>query len=679
MFILTEKPSVAKDIAAALGGFSAHKGYYSRNNDCIVYAVGHLLELFEPEEYDQNLKQWSLDNLPIIPDRMRYKPIPAVRDQLNIIRRCFAQYDSSDFILATDAEREGELIGALILEYAGFSHYSKARRFWVSEALTKEVVLKGLDNARPLIEYASYKNAGYARQHSDWLIGMNISRLLSIFTGTLLSFGRVQTAVLGAVFLRDKAIAEFVPSFYNLFQVSCSAFSLFLQDEKGNTKCAPNGAHLQAAVSRIKKGGTFTITGVTTEHKTEHPPQLFNITGLQKYCAEKFKYSPKKTLSIAQALYEKEKCLSYPRTPSTVLGDDNCALYREKFELLSKVYPDLASGCDASKITPDSKRLFNSAKLTDHHALIPLSPLPEAAAAEQWNVYSAVLNRFFTVIKAPHLYDAITVTAESNGFTLTGSGKTVTHQGWKAGEQDTDETDEAVSFPPISEGETYTITDTAVLEKQTSPKKHFTHASLLALMENPKGESGLHPGAKLIGLGTPATRADIIDTLLKREYICQSKQSLMITDKGRFLINTVVQIPALASFVSINTTTEWEMTLQHSPDQFVEDIKGFLRSTIPTVSITARWEGDAVGVCPVCKQGNILKGKKNWYCSAYKKGCTFVIWNTVCGASLSASDVQALLAGKKTKSKKMKSSTGKEFSAQLVLVNGKVEFVPFKK
>ncbi|MDR1748027.1 MAG: topoisomerase C-terminal repeat-containing protein, partial [Spirochaetaceae bacterium] len=330
-------------------------------------------------------------------------------------------------------------------------------------------------------------------------------------------------------------------------------------------------------------------------------------------------------------------------------------------------------------ITPDNKRLFNSAKLTDHHALIPLKALSEAAATEQRNVYSAVLKRFFTVIKDSHHFDAITVTSESNGFTLTGSGKTVTRWGWKECEKDTDDSDEAVSFPPLSEGETYTITDTAVLKKQTGPKKHFTHATLLALMENPKGESGLHPGTKLIGLGTPATRADIIDTLLKREYIQQSKQSLMITDKGRFLINTVTQLPALASFVSINTTTEWEKTLQQTPDQFVEDIKEFLKTTIPAISITARWEGDPVGSCPVCKKGKILKGKKNWYCSAYKKGCGFVIWNTVCGASLSASDVQALLSGEKTKSKKMKSSKGKEFSAQLILVNGKIEFVPVKK
>ena len=272
-------------------------------------------------------------------------------------------------MLATDAEREGEHIGALILNYVGFKHYDTAKRFWVSEALTPDVVKKGFENLKSLSNYESYKKAGLSRARSDWLLGINISRLLALSTNTNAFFGRVQTAILGAIYLRDKNIANFKPVPY--FQLAVKVQYLgtnfeMLFNKNGEDRFATKEQLAQRCANLKQK--TLTVKEIQTERKTENQPQLFNITGLQKYCSNKYHLTPEETLSIAQELYEKLKCLSYPRTPSTVLGDDNVELFRTKFELLSVHYPQLAQRCANKYISPDNKRLFNSAKLQDHHA-----------------------------------------------------------------------------------------------------------------------------------------------------------------------------------------------------------------------------------------------------------------------------------------------------------------------
>jgi len=676
MLILTEKPSVAKDIAAALGGFNYQKGYYLQGNNCIVYAAGHLLELFAPDDYDDRYKKWQKADLPIIPPLMKYKPIREHKEQLSIIKNCFDEYGKNGFILATDPEREGELIGALILSYVGFQDWENAKRFWVAEALTPDVVNAGLKKALPLIKYESYKKAGYARQHADWLIGMNITRLLSISNGALFSFGRVQTAVLGAIYLRDKAISDFKAIPYEMFKADCGEFALYLTDSAGNNKFEKNNQLLKIVSESVLPGDAMQITKVSIQQKIEQPPQLFNITGLQKYCSAKYHYSPKFTLQTVQELYEKFKCMSYPRTPSVVLGDDNVNLYQEKFDLLSTAYPEYATGCDITKIVGSNKRLFNSAKLTDHHALIPLAVLPESAAEAQRNIYSAVLERFFTVIKAPFIYNAINVAAVCRTYSFTGSGRQINSLGWK--EKEKEKNDDVELFPQLVEGQLCKIIKTEVNEKETQPKKHFTNASILALMENPTGEEGEH----LVGIGTPATRADIIATLIEREYIKEVKQNLLITDKGKYLIDTVIKIPALRDFISIKTTTQWEERLESNPDDFLSETKKFLKKIIAEtdIDITKKWENAGLGVCPICKKGKILSGKFSYYCSDYKNGCKFSVWKNICHAAITDNDVQLLLTGKNTRTKKMKTKEGKEFSAQLILGSDyKVQFAPYKK
>lgn len=681
MIVLTEKPSVAKDIAAGLGGFEKvpfgeadSKGrrdfYYVKGSDCIVSSAGHLLSLFEPGDYDAKYEKWNLSDLPIIPSRYRYKPIPSTLKILKKIKHVFETFDNKNFVLATDAEREGEHIGCLILKYVGFKEYSSARRFWVSEALTPDVVKKGFQNLKPLSDYESYKKAGLARARSDWLLGMNVSRLVALSTKANMYFGRIQTAILGAIYARDMNIKNFKSVPYFMLQVLAGE-TPFIFEENGKNKFSVKSALLNLASSL--EGKNLQVTDIQTDKKTENPPQLFNITGLQKHCADAYHLTPEETLNIAQKLYETYKCLSYPRTPSVVLGDDNVELFKEKFNLLKEKYPEKAQRCARSKITSENKRIFNSAKLQDHHALIPLNVLPDAASEAEKNVYTAVLERFFAVIKPPYEYGITTVTASADGKIFKAKGKTVYDTGWKGKSPDDksdnkseNENEEAEIPTEIKKGDSLKIGKTEILEKMTQPKKHYTNSSILALMENPKGED--ENLGKLAGIGTPATRAGFIATLLKREYITQKGQQLLITDKGIFLIKTVLKIPSLANLIKLSTTTDWEKKLSENPEEFLSDNEKFLRGELPKIKITEVYKRENEGLCgcPLCKKGKVLVSKKtgNYFCSAYKD-CHFVIFKEHSGAAISAADALALCSGKLTKKKKILSKSGKTFEARL--------------
>ncbi len=694
MIILTEKPSVAQDIANTLG---FHK---DKTTGCfvspdkksgIVAAHGHLLELYKPEDYTGKTKTaWKLEDLPLIPEQMKYKKIPPEPnkpDSLKIIQNAFQKFGQDDFILATDAEREGELIGRLILDYIGFKKYDTARRFWTSEALTPGVIRKTIAEAKPLKNYDPYEKAGLARQHADWLVGMNFTRLLSVQSETLCPFGRVQTAVLGAIFMREKAIEEFKAKPYIQLQITAAkkaqgcapeTFKMMYTSEDAD-RFAPDDAHIRECKNLLAVNKNLTITKVERQQKTENPPQLFDITELQRYCSQHYQFSPSQTLELAQSLYEKHKCLSYPRTPSTVLGDDNVELFREKFVLLRQSYPKLAQGCAPENINVENKRLFNSAKLTDHHALIPLTPLPEEATEDERKVYTAVAKRFFTVIKPPHIYEqtSIIATTENGQFAFKTSGRKIIQPGWKGEREKRNvalEEEDAQVLPELAQGDIVTAETYEILQKMTKPQPHYTNATILAMMKNPKGEPEENLG-KLAGLGTPATRAKILQGLVDRKLIEVIKQSILITEKGRFLIKQVLQLPSLANLISISTTTKWEQQLQDEPEQFLENIKSFIRSELPGMKLTTKWERPFLGFCPICR-GKVFNGKKSYFCENLpQKRCTFAITKTICEATITEKDAALLLEGGTTRAKKMKSKAGNEFSKRLKIERGEVRFV----
>ena len=684
MLILTEKPSVARAFADALG--VPRKGSFWENGDyCIVNALGHLLEDYLPEDYDPALKKWSLEGLPIIPDAVKCKPVEKTKAQLEVIKKCFNARKNDALLLATDAEREGELIGAEILDCVGFKNHSSARRFWVSEALTPEVIKAGIEKAKPLSEYSPYREQGFARQHADWLVGMNLTRLVSLKSGKLLHFGRVQTALLGAIHEREKSISNFTPEkFFEAEAVleGTSPFSVKLvnpDNEEFPARFAENSnllAEIRAEKDSLKKG---VIAEMNKEKKTVQPPQLFNLTALQKEAHKKFSYSPEQTLEIAQALYEKHKCLSYPRTPSRVMGDENVALVKSIYDKLTAKYEnanmeeEYITGADPSLISPENKRLFNSAELQDHHALIPLSPLPPPTeiSEEEYNVYALVFERFFTILKPPYVYNSVFINVDISGRRFTGTGIEVLQSGWKTPHNAGGDEDEPENYAGLEKNREYPVLSVKIEEKKTEPKKHYTFASLLQLMENPRNSEG----RRLAGLGTPATRGAILQKLVGRKYVSLKGKNILITDDGKFLIENILKNEGLAAFISIPETTRWEEQLHDDTTAFLEGIKNFVRRAVMQTNMeTYKYEKTSLGKCPLCGAA-VYEGKKNYYCSNYKGGnpCNFAVWKEICGASVSPDEAQALLAGKKTKMKKCVSvKTGKEFKAAFYLCGDKI-------
>jgi len=697
MLILTEKPSVAKAFADALG-VTRTEHYYENDEHCIVNALGHLLEDYLPEDYDPALKKWSLDGLPIIPDQVKYKPVEKTKAQLAVVKSCFTRHKNAPLLLATDAEREGELIGAEILDYVGFTNYTGAKRFWVSEALTPDVIKKGIANAKPLAEYKSYREQGFARQCADWLIGMNLTRLVTLKSNKLLHFGRVQTAVLGAVYEREKSIANFTPQQYYEIQAvmdnePCFPVKMINPDNKEYPTRFPDSesAHEKFFKNTIAEKGV--ITSLEKEKKTVQPPQLFNLTALQKEAHKEYGYSPEQTLDIAQVLYEKYKVLSYPRTPSCVMGDDDVKFFQETYEMLFDDYKDVTElsdyliGVDPSFISNDNKRLFNSAELQDHHALIPLGICPLNCSEEEAGIYYLVLQRFFNMLKPPYVYNSVSIDVDISGHKFIGNGIEVINAGWKSsselaknppnnitiiGENPDENEGLPEDYSSLIQGNEYKVVSVKTLGKKTEPKKHYTFASLLQLMENPRSDDGKH----LTGLGTPATRGAILQKLVDRKYVSLKGKNILISDDGKFLIENILKNDELAAFISVPETTRWEEQLHDNTAAFIESIKNFIRGAVKNTGMeTYQREKKSLGKCPLCG-GDVYEGNKNYYCGNYKadKFCRFIIWKEICQASVTQADVQALLAGKQTKVKKCVSKAGKEFNAKFELVAGKVEF-----
>jgi DNA topoisomerase-3 len=683
MIILTEKPSVARAFADALG-VPRKDNFWENGGYCIVNALGHLLEDYLPEDYDPALKKWTLENLPIIPGDVKYKAIAKTKDQLTVVKNCFDRHKNDPLLLATDAEREGELIGAEILDYVGFKNYSNAKRFWVSEALTPEVINAGIKNAKPLEEYASYREQGFARQHADWLVGMNLTRLVSLKSGKLLHVGRVQTALLCAIHAREKSIVNFTPErFFEATAVleSVSPVSVKLINPD-NDEFPTRFSNDSKTLAEIKAEKDFLSTGVITEiekeKKTIPPPQLFNLTALQKEAHKKFSYPPEQTLEIAQSLYEKHKCLSYPRTPSRVMGDENVELVKDIYEKLISDYEGVKdiSGSDPSLISADNKRLFNSAELQDHHALIPLAKLPPGCSGDEINIFYLVFERFFTILKPPYVYNSVKIAADvfsdNKRFKFKGTGIEVINLGWKTKLDDDDEDGEKLeNYTGLEKGKEYRVSSVEIDEKKTEPKKHYTFSSLLQLMENPRNDDG----KRLAGLGTPATRGAILQKLVERKYVSQKGKNILISDDGKFLVENILKNNDLAAFVSIPETTRWEERLHENTAAFLDGIKDFVRRAVTQTDMeTYRHEKTPLGKCPLCG-GGVYEGKKNYYCGNYKGGkpCNFAIWKEICGAAVSPAEAQALLSGKKTKMKKCVSGkTGKEFKAAFYLSADKI-------
>ena len=675
---ITEKPSVAKDIASILGAEVRRDGYYEGSEYCVTWTFGHLCTLKEPQDYTEAWKKWSLGALPMIPQRFGIKLIvdKGIEKQFKVIETLIGQAD--EVINCGDAGQEGELIQRWVMQKAGCA--KPVRRLWIS-SLTDESIREGFKNLRPQIDFDSLYFAGLSRAIGDWILGMNATRLYTLKYsqggGNVLSIGRVQTPTLALIVNRQKEIACFVPEDY--WEIKTTYRNTVFNSVKGKYK---SEAEAMAVIDAIK-ASLLHITGVTTKRGKEAPPRLFDLTSLQVECNKKLGYTAEETLRYIQSLYEK-KVTTYPRVDTTYLSDD---IYPKISGIMQAMSPYSAlTEPVLSKKIPKSKKVFDNSKVTDHHAIIPTNVPPQTVAltAEEKRVYDMIAKRFIAAFYPDCEFSQTTVNAVAGEVEFKATGKQILVKGWReiyerdkenAGSNDDDENQIMPQFVVDEEGEH----EPALVKKTTQPPKLYTEGTLLRAMET-AGKSvddeELRDAMKENGIGRPSTRAAIIEILFKRRYIRREKKSIVATAAGMALIDTIQE----ELLKSAKLTGLWENKLrkierkEYDAGQFLAELKEMVNSIVINVlsdnshnniviekeetskktkksrkskkSESAAMASIADIVCPVCGKGHLLKGSTAYGCSEYKNGCSLRLPFDEYPATISPEELRDMIKAK---------------------------------
>lgn len=636
--VLTEKPSVARDIARCLGVNNRRDGYLEGGGYRIVWAFGHLVELQEPDQYDPAWKRWSLQSLPIIPERFKLKARgdASAQKQLQTVKRLLQ--DAQEIICATDAGREGELIFRYILSWCGLERKT-FKRLWIS-SLTDEAIRQGFAALRDGRAFDGLYRAAKCRSEADWIVGLNATRYYTLKFGQnsqLWTLGRVQTPVLSMIVQRDKDIAAFQPKdFWELHTLYREAD---FQYAGGRFEQKSAAEDLLARVD----GQAFRVTSVKGKQDKVYPPPLYDLTDLQKDMSIRYGFTAEQTLRLAQSLYEK-KHLTYPRTDSRYLSTDMKPQVQALLHTLRARFPEPIAGLDLRQALP--ARLFNDAGVTDHHAIIPTPTLPGSLPPDEEKVYAAVAIRFIAAFYPPCLKRITTVLGEAATIAFKTAGTVIEAPGWQVLYQDAAPAkaeQEQKILPAFVEGESGPH-QPSLKQGKTTPPKHYNEASLLAMMESAGKtceDETLKEALKDKGLGTPATRASIIEVLVKRGYLRRQKKLLLSTETGQTLIGLIGDAPLKSAAL----TGEWESRLKKieqnadDPDRFMAGIIDFTRRIVAGSAPPA----DAgLGCCPRCG-ASIIEGRKGYGCGAWRQGCNFVIWKETFGVAVSRAMAAELL------------------------------------
>ena len=687
--IIAEKPSVAATIAAALGAKEKKDGYIAGSGYLVSWCVGHLVQLAEAAAYGEQYKKWSYDSLPILPQEWQYAVASDKGKQFKILKDLMHRADVSEVVNACDAGREGELIFRFVYDVAGCK--KPMRRLWIS-SMEESAIKAGFASLKDGKEYDPLYSSALCRAKADWIIGINMTRLFSCLYGKTLNVGRVQTPTLKMLVDRDAAITTFKKEKYyhvrlSLCGVEAASAKIHAAEEAGNLKAACEAA--QAV-----------CTSVTREKKTVAPPKLFDLTSLQREANRIYGYTAKQTLDLAQALYEK-KLLTYPRTDSSYLTDDMGGTAAQIAALLAGKLPFM-QGAD---FTPEISRLLDSKKVSDHHAIIPtmelakvdLAALPES----ERNILTLAGARLLMACAAPHIFEAVTAVFSCAGQEFTAKGKTVLAEGWKGFERrfmatlkkkaDTEDDEEnalSLDVPPFAEGQTFDNPQVAVTEHFTTPPKPHNEASLLSAMER-AGNEETDPDAERRGLGTPATRAAIIEKLVKGGFVERKGKQLIPTKSG---IELVCVLPEVLT--SPQLTADWENNLTQiakgnaDPDSFMTGIETMTRELVNTYPFLSdkekerfKEEKPVIGKCPRCG-ADIYEGRKNYYCA--NKDCAFTMWKNdrffeERKVTFSPKIAAALLKDGKAKVKKLYSpKTGKTYDGTILLADTGGKYVNYR-
>ncbi len=673
--IIAEKPSVAREIAYLLGATEKRDGYLTGNGYEVTWALGHLVGLAMPEDY--GFSGFQREALPILPDpfvltvrKIRkdksFVPDIGALKQLKIIEQVIGRCDS--IIVATDAGREGELIFRYIYEY--LKCRKPFERLWIS-SLTEKAIKQGFDNLKAGSEFDGLYRAGQGRSKADWLVGINASQALSISAGRgIYSLGRVQTPTLALICKRYLENRDFAIKKY--FQIQLEHRKEFI-DFKSLSKTKWGDKRLaNDTLKSVQRAGTAIVIAVESKTVAEHPPLLFDLTGLQKEANKRAFYTAEETLNIAQSLYEK-KFITYPRTGSKHIPED---IWPEIPALVRSLEARASckKGVGKVKWGRFNKRIVNDVKVTDHHGLLITEKIPSELSAHENVIYDMIAHRLLEALSSVCTKEITDIGLQALHYDFTLKGCKVLEAGWRGiKEKFTDEDSEPVQeLPELKVGDELKIKEAAVLEKKTKPPVLYTEAGLLSAMENAGKETRKEDERKAlkdIGIGTPATRASIIETLFKRDYIRREKKSLIPTDKG-LQVYGVVKDKKIAD---VAMTAEWELALQKienneaDADAFHRDMEDYATSiTQELLVMNIANEKQPEMTCPKCKSRQLLIWDKVVKCP--DEACGWLQFRTVCGVPLSLADIESLVTkGKTSLIKVMKSNTGNKFNAYIVM------------
>ena len=673
--IIAEKPSVAQSIAKVLGASKREDGYISGDKYLISWCVGHLVGLSSPEMYDEKYKSWNFETLPIIPEKWLFSINASTKAQFFKLKELISRSDVDELICATDAGREGECIFRFVYNKLGCKKPFK--RLWVS-SLEESAIKEGFKNLKPGNNYDNLFSAGLARAKADWLVGMNATRLFSVRYNSRLNIGRVQTPTLAMIVQRDYDIKHFIKQKYYTAEIDCGAF-------KASTERIDDEADAKAIAEKCD-GRNASVIEVTKEIKTVNPPKLYDLTTLQREANRQYGYTAQQTLDYTQSLYEKKLC-TYPRTDSQFITDDMADTALRRVSLVCK-YIECCK--EISVPEPDIQRIVNNSKVSDHHALLPtdeiatadITALPEG----ERSILFLISAKLVCAVASPHKYESVKVKLNCENTVFSATGRTVMSDGWKqleasiknrlkGNDDNEDKEEQEKSLPELSQGQVFEQVSADISEHFTTPPKPFTEDTLLKAMETAGNKDyDEDSDVEKKGLGTPATRASIIEGLVKRGYLERKKKQLNATEKGINLIDVVPD-----EVKSAKMTADWESELQNiekgssSSSNFMNNIECYVKdictkygSRAENKAFTAP-EKEVLGACPKCGK-KVLETAKAYSCCGGKDGCGFIIWKTIAGKNISAAQAKKLVIKKKSDLiKGFKSKTGKVFDAYLLL------------
>ena len=668
--VVAEKPSVAMSYAKVLGATSRQDGYLEGNGYLVSWCVGHLVELAPPNVYDAKYVKWSIADLPILPQKWQYLVSASTKKQFSILKKLMHRADVDTVVNCCDAGREGELIFRLVYEQAGCKKH--VSRLWLS-SMEENAIRDGFAHLKPSTEYDALYNAALCRERADWMVGINASRLFSCLYGQPLAVGRVMTPVLAMTVVREAAIAAFVPEkFYTVV--------LTLADGgTASSKRFAQKADAELLLSKCRKEGRVTVQKMERREKFESPPQLYDLTVLQRDANRLLGFTAQQTLDYAQSLYEK-RLITYPRTDSRFLTEDMAAS-------LPGLVTDVGKAFAVEEPIPiHVQQVINGSKVTDHHALLPTKSMAKADLAAlpagERNVLRLIAVRLLCAVGEPHRYAETTLTTLCAGEEFSAKGKVVLSEGWKTVERKMlgellGKQNEVAALPDVQEQSQCSVADAELKEGQTSPPKSYTEDTLLSAMQA-AGADSMPEGVERQGIGSPATRAATIEKLVQKGFLerkgSKKTKVLLPTDKGKALITVMPE-----EIQSPEMTADWETKLlqiersEMEPETFMTEIKEMISSLVTTTEAAkganALMKNKIIGVCPNCGKP-VVEREKGWFCE--NRECRFVLWKDNAffkrlGKRLDAHVADKLLRDGRVRLKDCKSAKGKTYNATVLL------------